>query len=396
MAGSGGFRNYRHQSDAYQMYQILRSRGFSKDRIILMSADDVAFTKENPYPGKIFNIKKHVNVRPETEEIDYRGENVTADNLIAILTGDSKASGGLPVLNSTSEDDVFFYYNDHGSQGFLCTPHGRLISAKDIRDAVLKMKEKKMFKRLFVLIEACYSGSVAKLLKGVDDIAIVTAASGIQSSYSHGYDYKIKTFRTNEWTHNLMKFILGHPGSTIGNLFNYTKMLTYGSDVRFYGDKKMFNFPIQNFLGEAEKIDVNFENAEVFTDRGERIDQMKTEMEFLRERISHAKSSVERANYSDELIQEKHRRQISKRTLDSIALPLSGQNAKGNLKHVQLPESDEWWHCYATAVETYRQRCGNFREYELKKLGTFSNLCRDNDLDEVVSRIKKVCPVNQW
>lgn len=396
MAGSKGFRNYRHQSDAFQMYQILRSRGFKKDRIILMAQDDVAFSHENPFPGKIFNIRKHINVRPETEDINYRGKNVTAENLFAILTGDSEATGGLPVLKSTSEDDVFFYYNDHGSQGFLCTPQGKLISAKDFRDAVLKMKEKKMFRRFFVCIEACYSGSVAKELRGVKDIAIVTAASGVQSSFSHGYDDNIETFRTNEWTHNLMRFILAHPNSTVGRLFNYTKMLTYGSDVRFYGDKQMFGFPIKEFLGEAEKIDINFENAEQYHDRTEKVDQMKTEMQYLKEKIQHAKSRKDKAAFTEMYTKEKERRQVSKRTLDSIVLPLSGQNAKDNLKKVQLPENDEWWHCYATAVETYRQNCGNFTEYELKKLGTFSNLCRDNDVEDVVSRIKKVCPVNKW
>jgi len=396
MAGSNGFRNYRHQSDAFQMYQILKSRGFDKDRIILMATDDIAYAPENPFPGKIFNIKKHINVRPDPSEIQYSGANVTAENLFAILTGDSEKTGGLPVLHSTSEDDVFFYYNDHGSQGFLCTPQGRMISAKDFRDTVLAMKEKGMFRRFFIAIEACYSGSVAKELKGVEDVAIVTAASGVQSSYSHGYDDNIETFRTNEWTNRLMRFVLAHPNSTIGKLFNYTKMLTYGSDVRFYGDKKMFGFPIKNFLGDAEKVDLNFENAEVYHDSAEKVDQMKADMEFLKQRIQKAKTQKAKIHYSQAFQLEKARRRISKETLDDISLPLSGQNAKKQLSAVQLPENDQWWHCYATAVETYRQRCGNFTEYELKKLGTFSNLCRDNEVEDVVSRIKKVCPVNKW
>lgn len=52
---------------------------------------------------------------------DYTGENVTVENLYAVLLGDkSKVKGGSgKVINSKPEDTIFIYYSDHGGPGVL-------------------------------------------------------------------------------------------------------------------------------------------------------------------------------------------------------------------------------------------------------------------------------------
>lgn len=52
---------------------------------------------------------------------DYTGENVTAENLYAVLLGDkNKVKGGSgKVINSKPEDRIFIYYSDHGGPGVL-------------------------------------------------------------------------------------------------------------------------------------------------------------------------------------------------------------------------------------------------------------------------------------
>lgn len=227
------------------MYRILRNRVFSKDSIILMSKDDVAFSQENPFPGKIFNVKRNINVRPEAEDIDYRGENVTSDNLIAILTGNNKTTGGLPVLESTYDDNIFLYYNDHNS-------HDRMLNSTSFREIVLKMKEKKMFRRFFILIEAGSNSSIAKAISGISNVAVVEAVSNNKDSFSHDYNVNDKTFRTSEWSRHLIKYILSYPRSALIYLYRYTKMHTRRAIVNFYGDKKILRLPIKSFLGEVD------------------------------------------------------------------------------------------------------------------------------------------------
>ena len=51
VAGSKGFSNYRHQADTCHAYQLLKKNGIPEDQIIHLSYDDVANSRENPFPG---------------------------------------------------------------------------------------------------------------------------------------------------------------------------------------------------------------------------------------------------------------------------------------------------------------------------------------------------------
>lgn len=53
IAGSGGYGNYRHQADVAHSYQVMRAGGLKPEHIIVMMADDVAFSVENPFPGAL-------------------------------------------------------------------------------------------------------------------------------------------------------------------------------------------------------------------------------------------------------------------------------------------------------------------------------------------------------
>ncbi|EAY07223.1 Clan CD, family C13, asparaginyl endopeptidase-like cysteine peptidase [Trichomonas vaginalis G3] len=387
MAGSKTYKNYRHQADAFQMYQILRSRGFKKDHIILMAYDDIVDCDENPYPGYVYNIKKYVSVYPGRKNIDYRGENVTAWNFYNVLTG--KKVPGLPVLRSTEEDNVFVYYNDHGFKGYLCAPAGgHHINGWEIKEVVDLMEQKGMFGKLFIAIEACYSGSVSKLFKGRDNIAVLSAANSIQSSYSHGYDYEIETFRTNEWTNHLLHFILTHPESTIGGLVNYTRIHTYGSDTRYYGDKDMLETPLSEFLLEAEPMDINYENAEIATPIKSRVDQMKTEETFLKKRMETAKDSITAAKYAKKLHDEIARHKKAKQTILDIVHKLGGHNSKPS-DDIKIKD----WECYGRAVDKAIKQC-KFEEAEYTKLGNFAEICNHNTKEEVAKVIDEMCPIH--
>ena len=46
VAGSNGYYNYRHQSDAYHAYHIMKSHGVPESQIILMHYDDIANNTE--------------------------------------------------------------------------------------------------------------------------------------------------------------------------------------------------------------------------------------------------------------------------------------------------------------------------------------------------------------
>ncbi|VDN40879.1 unnamed protein product [Gongylonema pulchrum] len=85
-----------------------------------MAYDDIAYNPANPYPGQVFNRPFGPNVYPGVI-IDYKGDDVTPSNVIAILTGNSSAvkGGNGRVVESTAEDNIFVYFADHGATGII-------------------------------------------------------------------------------------------------------------------------------------------------------------------------------------------------------------------------------------------------------------------------------------
>jgi len=62
-----------------------------------MAYDDIRNNYRNPFPGEMYNRPDGENVAKGLK-IDYTGSHNNPDNFLAVLTGDSKATGGLPVL----------------------------------------------------------------------------------------------------------------------------------------------------------------------------------------------------------------------------------------------------------------------------------------------------------
>ena len=53
-----------------------------------MLADDVACNPRNAFPGSVYSSKaRHLDLYGDSIEVDYRGYEVTVENLIRVLTG---------------------------------------------------------------------------------------------------------------------------------------------------------------------------------------------------------------------------------------------------------------------------------------------------------------------
>ena len=158
VAGSNTYSNYRHQSDIFHAYQVLVKEGFDQDKIITFAYDDIANNINNPFPGKVFNKPTYNNPGVDVYEgvkIDYSKANVTPANFLAVLEGDKaavKGKGTERVLESTSADNVFIYFADHGAPGLIAFPSSRLY-AKDLMETFSKMTNKKNYKKMVFYLE---------------------------------------------------------------------------------------------------------------------------------------------------------------------------------------------------------------------------------------------------
>ena len=79
--------NYRHASNTLSLYQSIKSRGIPDSQIIIMIAEDIACNARNVFPGTIVNNElKRENLVTGEIEVDYRGAEVSVENLIRLLT----------------------------------------------------------------------------------------------------------------------------------------------------------------------------------------------------------------------------------------------------------------------------------------------------------------------
>ena len=97
VAGSNTYSNYRHQADIAHAYTILKSQGVPANNIIYMAYDDIANNYRNPLKGQLFNKTDGQNVY-DASVVDYKGADVTAENFLSVLTGDTEAVAGGKVL----------------------------------------------------------------------------------------------------------------------------------------------------------------------------------------------------------------------------------------------------------------------------------------------------------
>ena len=129
VAGSKGYDNYRHQADVCHAYQVLKNNGVPLDQIILMSYNDVVQDPTNPLPGTLWNAGTRQDIDPPEPGynvypgcgISYSGDDVTAEAVLAVLTGDSATAGG-PVLKTNSNSSVFLFITGLGAPGLVDMP----------------------------------------------------------------------------------------------------------------------------------------------------------------------------------------------------------------------------------------------------------------------------------
>lgn len=391
MAGSRGYNNYRHQADIFHIYDILKERGMPKENMILMAYNDIVRHPKNPYPGKVFATPDHKNIYPGRENIDYTGKDANAENFFRVLLGDTHNGRA---LQSTEEDDVFVYYDDHGAPGLLCVPHnnGPEIYADNLASIVSQMKKEKKFRNLFFVIEACYSGSIA-LNISEPNVFVITAASGVQPSFSAQWDSKLRTFRTNEFTQHFLKYVLEHPDAKVVDSANYAAKKTTHSHVISSGDYKVGNLPLSTFLLEAlpQYLD-NGDSGDMSNAVENGASNSEAFVSFLERRLASAQDEEERKQLKATLEGELKRRQVSNKIFDGITHRIVPNGLPPNTKFVDSIDYD----CYRTAIEGFRTFCGEIDENELAKMNIFTHLCKRTDKVTLLEEIKKECPSIAW
>lgn len=230
--------NYRHMANTLSLYRTVKRLGIPDSQIILMLPDDMACNPRNTFSGAVFNDKSRnldLYDQQRTEEtagipggieVDYRGNEVTVENFIRLLTDRWPASH--PTSKRLTTDDrsnVLIYMTGHGGDSFLKFQDAEEISSHDLADAFEQMYEKRRYHEMLFMIDTCQANTMYTEFYSPGIIATGSSAKD-QSSYSHHADQDVGVAVIDRWTYFNLEFLETRLNSTsgdikLGELFDY-------------------------------------------------------------------------------------------------------------------------------------------------------------------------------
>lgn len=236
---STSWANYRHQADAFAMYQLLRHHGYDDDHIVLICEDNLANSEKNEtHKGEIYVMTGADDVR-KNAKVDYHFSDLTRDDLCDILLG--KQSDRLPhVIHSTASSNVLLFWSGHGGEGegpLWGDESAQYAFGTDRLQAVVEqMHAENRYRRLMLAIETCFSGLWGEAIEGIPDVIAITAANAYEPSKADVHDRELGVFLSNAFARSFRDAINEMPYISLHDLFSRLARTTTGSHVSLYND----------------------------------------------------------------------------------------------------------------------------------------------------------------
>ena len=377
IGGSNGYWNYRHQANIAHQYHQYLDYGVKPENIIVFDYDDVANSSDNPFPGKLYNLPgDDAKEYYEGLVIDYKGKEITKENLFDCLLGIENGNGK-KVLKSTSEDKVFINYYDHGAPDMICLINDR-VKKDELQDLLKKMADKKMFKELVLYLEACDSATMMVDFPDDLNIYVVTSTDAAVSGWAcfcppedvvHGTH--IGACLSEEFGYAYMKDMDENGGAdNFDEQFKYIANSMAKSKPKQWASEVFRNETLAEFFGVNKKIVRPSEATKPSTFW----DTRDNKLMFLANQLARNDLTFERRqslieDYREEaILREKTDRLVREVVARTVGLDRFDEM----MKPVELRVKNT--KCYYAAIETLDQLLP-MSDYELKYFQVFANIC---------------------
>ncbi len=229
VAGSKGWDNYRFQADVFYMYQVLKANGYDDDHIVLICEDDLVNNPNNKEPGILRTSDDGPNVY-DANAIDYKLSDLEQDDIGRILQG--KKSDRLPhVIEATENDNIFIFWSSHGSiKRNVDFDDPRYIEYEDFANYLRNTPHRK----IFMAVEACYSGGLGEACVGIPGLLVLTAANPYEASHASVWSYTMSMYRSNSFTQGFHEYVESMTSGTIRDLYFLVTKTVSGSHPKLY------------------------------------------------------------------------------------------------------------------------------------------------------------------
>ncbi|KFK29905.1 hypothetical protein AALP_AA7G193600 [Arabis alpina] len=422
VAGSSGYWNYRHQADICHAYQLLRKGGLKEENIVVFMYDDIADNEENPRKGIIINSPHGKDVYQGVPK-DYTGDDVSVENLFAVLLGDKTAvkGGSGKVVDSGPNDHIFIFYSDHGGPGVLGMPTSPYLYANDLNDVLKKKHASGTYKSLVFYLEACESGSIFEgLLEEGLNIYATTASNAEESSwgtYCPGeepspppeYETCLGDLYSVAWMedsgiHNLQT-------ETLHQQYELVKRRTsgvgsvYGSHVMQYGDAGLGKNNLDIYMGTNPANDnFTFVDANSLMPPSRVTNQRDADLVHFWDKYRKAPEGSTRKTEAQKQVLEamSHRLHVdnSVKLVGKLLFGISeGSEVLNKVRSAGQPLVDDW-KCLKNMVRAFERHCGSLSQYGIKHMRSFANICNAGiqmeQMEEAASQACTTIPSGHW
>uniref|UniRef100_A0A8D0DR72 Legumain n=1 Tax=Salvator merianae TaxID=96440 RepID=A0A8D0DR72_SALMN len=397
VAGSNGWYNYRHQADACHAYQIVHRNGIPDDQIIVMMYDDIAFNSENPTQGIIINRPNGTDVYKGTPK-DYVKEDVTPENFLAVLRGDTEAmknKGSGKVVKSGPKDHIFVYFTDHGAPGLLAFPSDDL-HVEALNKTIRYMHHHKKYQKMVFYIEACESGSMMENLPDNINVYATTAANSEESSYACYFDDKRQTYLGDWYSVNWMEDsdVEDLKKETLHKQFLLVKKHTNTSHVMQYGNLSISHMKVVQFQGNNRASGASISlppvsHYDLTPSPDVPLAIMKRKLMATND-VYEAKAIV--AEMKRHLETKEHIQDSMRKIVSFVA---QSEDHTRQLLSERMPLRN--YDCYEAAVHHFKSHCFNWHsspshEYALRQLYALVNVCEGGyPIDRILLAMDEVC-----
>ena len=254
--------NYRHVSNALTVYYIIRRMGIPDSQIILMNSMDPSCDARNPYPGELFssirmdsslnrlrkpdfNESRHLDIGVE---VDYRGDEVSVDSFLRVLTGRHKTGTvASKVLQSGNNSNILIFLSGHGGDGFFKFRDSEEMSAEEIGYALDEMELKGRYREILFIADTCQASTLASKITSSRVIALGSSGKG-ENSYGHETLPELGISVMDRFSHLVASFFYHKGGIVSGNIHHGKKRDGVSKRELRLRRKNLASLTLQNLL----------------------------------------------------------------------------------------------------------------------------------------------------
>jgi phosphatidylinositol glycan class K len=242
--------NYRHAVNALSIYDMLKQSGnFSDDNIVLMLADEFPTNGRNPFKNSMDRTSGKSLYNDDTH-IDYRGEDVTVQNFVNVLTG--RQPNLLPILNSDSESHVLIYLTGHGGDQFFKFQDEEEILAAELSAVFRQMHDAGKYREILLIADTCQAFTLGDKMDAPNVTVIGSSLRG-ESSYAHHSDADLGLSVIERYTFAFTEYVAskGMKGSlqqTMVDPYSFEQQRAHVGASDKLSTRKLNEVPLSDFF----------------------------------------------------------------------------------------------------------------------------------------------------